>query len=73
MLKLELVILDERWPLVSILINRTSKDGNSSTQETVQYDLAHDKAQVMLNNGLRVMINEIVARRKQNRTYMTGQ
>jgi hypothetical protein len=68
MLKLEFVIHDQLWPNVTMTISRESfVQGKIVQQEKKQYDLALGKAEEMVNNHLRVLVNEIIARHKQSR------
>lgn len=65
MLKLEFVVHDQLWPTLVMTVSRESfVHGKIVQQEKKQYDLAEVKAQEMLNNHLRVVVNEIIARHK---------
>jgi hypothetical protein len=69
MLKLEVIIHDSEWPKMVITVNRESyAQGQITTQEKIQYDLCYDKAEVMVHNQLRPMVNELIARRKRGQT-----
>lgn len=66
MLKLEIVVHDQQWPQVVITTTRESYgQGRVVTQDKVQYDLAYGKAEGMVHNQLKPMVEEIINRRKQ--------
>lgn len=66
MLKLELVVHDEQWPLVTMTVTRESfTQGRVVQQEKKQYDLALGKAEEMVGNHLRPMMNEVIQRHKR--------
>jgi hypothetical protein len=65
MLKLEFVVHDQQWPQLTLTITRESfAQGRIVQQEKKQYDLALGKAEEMVQNHLRFVINEIIARHK---------
>lgn len=67
-LKMDIIIHDQFWPQVSITVQRESMAaGRVVVQDKIQYDLAYGKAEVMIQNQLRIMIEEIVKRRKQSK------
>jgi hypothetical protein len=69
MLRIEFTIHDQLWPMITMTCIRESFiNGKVVQQEKKQYDLAEVKAQEMLNNHLRVAVNEIIARHKPNTT-----
>lgn len=66
MLKLELTVHDQLWPQVTMTITRESfRQGRVVQQEKKQYDLALGKAEEMVGNHLRPLIEELIARHKQ--------
>lgn len=66
MLKLEITIHDQLWPMVVITAQRESyANGRLVFQEKVQYDLAYGKAENMVHNQLKPMVEELINRRKQ--------
>lgn len=65
MLRLELTVHDELWPQITMTLTRESfQQGRVVQQEKKQYDLALGKAEEMVGNHLRSMIQEIVSRHK---------
>lgn len=65
MLRLELTVHDELWPMVTMTLTRESfQQGRVVVQEKKMYDLALGKAEEMVGNQLRPMIQEIVSRHK---------
>jgi hypothetical protein len=65
MLKLEFVVHDEQWPLITLTLTRESgQQGRVIQQEKKQYDLALVKAEEMLNNHVQRLVQEIIARHK---------
>jgi hypothetical protein len=65
MLKLEFVVHDEMWPQLTMTVTRESfRTGRVVQQDKKQYDLALGKAEEMMNNNLRFVIQEIIARHK---------
>jgi len=65
MLKLEFVAHDEQWPMVTMTLTRESfTQGRVTVQEKKQYDLALGKAEEMIGNALRPLIQEIISRHK---------
>jgi hypothetical protein len=68
MLKLEFVVHDQLWPNLTLTVMRESfAQGKVAQTEKKQYDLALGKAEEMMNNHLRILVNEIIARHKQSR------
>lgn len=66
MLKLELIIHDQQWPLVTITVSRQSWErGPVTVQQKVQYDVAYGKVEEMLHNQARPMVEELVKRHKR--------
>jgi len=65
MLKLEFVVHDQLWPQIVMTSTRESYQlGRVTVQEKKQYDLALGKAEEMIGNALRPMMNELIARHK---------
>lgn len=70
MLKLEVIIHDQQWPLITITASRESFErGKVVLQEKKQYDLAYGKAEEMCHNLLRPMVEELV-KRHQHQTVV---
>jgi hypothetical protein len=66
MLKLEVVIHDQLWPNVVITVTRQTYGGGPAIQQDKQqYDLAFGKAEVMVANALRPMVEELVKRHQR--------
>ena len=67
MLRMEVVVHDQLWPMVVITVTRESfSAGRVVTQSRQQYDLAYGKAEEMVHNALRPMIEELVKRHNRN-------
>ena len=65
MLRLEVVLHDELWPQLTITVTRESfTSGKSFTQAKQQYDLAYGKAEEMVHNALRPLVQELINRHK---------
>ena len=68
MLKLEVNIHDQVWPLVVITVTRQSyRQGQVVQQAKVQYDLAYGKFEEMLHNQGRLLVEELVSRHQTKR------
>jgi hypothetical protein len=68
MLKMEVTVHDEQWPLVTMTVIRESfRSGKVVLQEKKQYDLAYGKLEEMLHNQARPMVEEIVGRHQRTR------
>lgn len=66
MLRLEVVVHDQQWPLVTITVTRESfAQGRVVQQAKQQYDLSYGKAEEMVHNALRPLIEEICKRHQQ--------
>lgn len=67
MLKLEVVIHDQVYPQLVITTSRESFERGLVVQQAkVQYDLCYGKAEEMVHNALRPMVEELIKR--HNRT-----
>lgn len=61
MLKLEITVHDQMWPQLVITISRQSYRGATQVQqEKKQYDLAYVKAEEMVHNHLRPLVEELI-------------
>ena len=68
MLKLEVNIHDQVWPLVVITVTRQSyRQGQVVQQAKVPYDLAYGKLEEMLHNQGRPLVEELVSRHQTKR------
>lgn len=68
LLKLEFVVHDQQWPYLTMTVTRESwTQGRIVNQEKQQYDLALGKAEVMVANQLRPLIQEVITRHKGGR------
>lgn len=66
MLKLEVNIHDQQWPLITITVTRESyTQGRVVVQAKQQYDLAYVKLEEMLHNQARPMVEELVKRHQR--------
>lgn len=66
MLKLEVVIHDQLWPMVVVTTSRQSYGQGSIVQQSKQqYDLAYGKAEEMVHNALRPMVEELIKRHQR--------
>ena len=63
MLKLEVVVHDQLYPQLVITTSRESFERGMVVQQAkVQYDLGYGKAEEMVHNALRPMIEELIKR-----------
>jgi hypothetical protein len=66
MLKLEVTIHDQLWPQIVITTSRESfARGHVAQQAKVTYDLSYGKAEEMVHNALKPMVEELIARHKK--------
>lgn len=66
MLKLEVVVHDQLWPMVTITVTRESfSQGRVVQQARQQYDLAYGKAEEMVHNALRPLVEELCKRHQR--------
>jgi hypothetical protein len=67
MLKLEVVVHDQMWPTICITTSRESTRGGPAIQQhKVMYDLAYGKAEEMVHNALKPMVEELIGRHKRS-------
>jgi hypothetical protein len=65
MLSMTVTVHDQRWPLVTITVTRESWErGRVVQQQSIQYDISYGKAEEMVHNQLRPLVEEIVKRHK---------
>lgn len=57
MYKLEATILVHQWPRLQIIVRLP---GNRVLEETCYYDIAHSQFENKLQNGLRLMMTDIL-------------
>lgn len=68
MLKLEVTIHDQLYPQIVITVSRESwKQGKVVLQAKQQYDLAYGKAEEMVHNALRPMVDELINQHQQEK------
>ena len=69
MLKLEVMIHDEMWPLVVMTVSRESfRTGKVVQQEKKPYDQVYIKLEEMLHNHARPMVQELLDRHQRSVT-----
>lgn len=72
MLKLEVVVHDQQWPMITITVTRESfTQGRVVQQDKKQYDLAYVKAEEMVHNNLQRLVSELISRHKTQRVVNT--
>lgn len=73
MLKFEITIDDQQWPLVTITASRmTYGRGSVMLQAKQQYDLAYGKVEEIAHNQLRPMVEELCQRHQRNQATRVG-
>lgn len=73
MLKLEVIIHDQQWPLITITASRESFErGKVVLQEKKQYDLSYGKAEEMCHNLLKPMVQELIERHQRGTKQNNG-
>ena len=66
MLKMEVIVHDQQWPLITLTVTRESfRNGKVVLQDKKQYDLAYGKLEEMLHNQARPLVEEIVSRHQR--------
>lgn len=63
---LEVTVVDDQWPKLRVVCTRRSTTGEPTiTQQAVLYDQAAVQFENQLSNHIRVMVADVIARRKQ--------
>ena len=71
---LEVTILDDKWPKLRIVCRRQTSTGETSVTTLEQlYDGAYVMFEAALHNHLRPMVDELIQRRKGQRTHFPVQ
>lgn len=66
MLKLEVVVHDQLFPQIVITVTRQSYgQGPIVQQARQQYDLSYGKAEEMVHNALKPMIEELISKHQR--------
>ena len=58
MYKMEVTVLTHSWPRLQIIVNLP---GGRVIEKTVYYDIAHSQFENAVQNGLRLLMNDVLA------------
>ena len=66
MLRMEVIVHDQLWPQLTIIVTRQSyRNGQIVQTEKKSYDLSYVKLEEMLHNHARPLVEEIISRHQR--------